>query len=191
MSRPRPVGSPYRFTDIDWNTVTDRQSHQDVLYVVLGYQFKSDFYDSAQLLKNVEAMFQRALDYYNEHDGSASQATLHFRGLGGGYGGHLFNAIARDIIASDIAVFDTSDLNANVMLEMGVALTWGTAVFPIREQSTPPPPSDVSGQMWAVYLDSAADFPDTDHQGRLGRMVEAALRAKRLRSSAPPWERGH
>jgi hypothetical protein len=185
MPRPRPVGSPYGFTDVDWDTVIDRKSRQDVLYVVLGYQFKSDYYDSAQLLKNVRDLFQRAVDYYNAHDGSAAQATLDFRGLGGGYGGHLFNAIARDIIASDIAVFDTSDQNSNVMLEMGVALTWGgTAVLPIREQSTPLPPSDISGQMWAVYLDSASNFPDTDHRGRVGRMVEAALRAKRLRSTA-------
>lgn len=56
---------------------------------------------------------------------------------------HLFNQIARDIIASDIAVFETSDLNSNVMIEMGVAPTWGTRVHPIRRHDAPPPPSDI------------------------------------------------
>jgi hypothetical protein len=47
------------------------------------------------------------------------------------YGEYLFNEIARDIISADIAVFDTSGLTPNVMLEMGVALTSGTRVPPI------------------------------------------------------------
>jgi hypothetical protein len=57
---------------------------------------------------------------------------LVFRALAAGYGEHLFNQIARDIIAADIAVFETSDLNPTVMLEMGVALTWGVRVLPIK-----------------------------------------------------------
>ena len=51
-------------------------------------------------------------------------------------------------LASDIAVVETSDLNSNVMIEMGVALTWGTRVPPIRRHDAPPPPSDISGQVW-------------------------------------------
>jgi len=42
--------------------------------------------------------------------------------LSAGYGRHLFNEIASDIISADIAVFEASDLNANVMIEIGVAL---------------------------------------------------------------------
>ena len=54
---------------------------------------------------------------------------LDFQSLAAGYGGHLFNKIARDIIGADIAVFETSNLNPNVMLEMGVALTWGDGSY--------------------------------------------------------------
>jgi predicted nucleotide-binding protein len=68
----------------------------------------------------------------------------------------LFNEIARDIISSDIAVFETSDLNPNVMLEMGVALTWDVRVLPIKKEGQPKPPSDISGQTYADYRDSAA-----------------------------------
>jgi len=108
MSRPRPIGSPYGFKAVDWDTVIDRKSRVNELFVVLGYQFKSVNYDGEQLLKNLETMFRRAMEYYNDVTSSV-KAQLDFRGLGAGYGGHLFNEIARDIIASDIAVFDTSD----------------------------------------------------------------------------------
>jgi hypothetical protein len=148
-----------------------------VLHVVFGFQFESEHYDTEQLQQNVRAMFQRALDYYVATPG-AIQARLEFRPLAAAYGEHLFNEIARDIISADIAVFDTSDLNPNVMLEFGVALTWGTRVLPIRKEGCPPLPSDVSGHTWAEYRDSAAVFVDPDHRNKLGRMVERAIRRK-------------
>jgi hypothetical protein len=143
---PAPVGSPFGFTDQDWESAAYRKSQTDVLYIVFGHQFKSDYYNTDQLQRNVRDMFQRALEYYNDTPG-ALKARLDFRPLGAGYGEHLFNEIARDIIAADIAVFDTSDLNPNVMLEMGVALTWGIRVLPIRNEGCPPPPSDISGKL--------------------------------------------
>src|SRR2546425_1188080 len=82
--------------------------------------------------------------------GALPGATL-FEPLAAGYGEHLFNEIARDVISADIAVFDTSDLNPNVMIEMGVALTWGVRVLLIKEKNCPKPPSDISGQTWADY----------------------------------------
>jgi hypothetical protein len=75
-----------------------------------------------------------------------------------GYGEHLFNKIAVDIISSDIAVFETSDYNPNVMIEMGVALTWGVRVLPIKKKGRPIPPSDISGQTWAKYTDDGSKF---------------------------------
>ncbi len=174
---PTPLGSPYGFTDEDWELIAARKGQPDTLVVVMGYQFVSSSYDSSELRANVEAMFQNAVVVYNQQPG-ALHATLEFRPLGAGYGEHLFNEIARDIISSDIAVFDTSDLNPNVMLEMGVALTWGVRVLPIKLSSTPKPPSDVSGQTWVDYEGSGKTFVDPDHQGRLVRMVERAMRKK-------------
>jgi len=83
-----------------------------------------------------------------------------------------------DIIGADIAVFETSDLNPNVMLEMGVALTWGVRVLPIKLEGRPKPPSDVSGQTWVDYRDNASLFVDPEHEHKLVRMIERAVRKK-------------
>ena len=64
------------------------------------------------------------------------------------------------------------------MLEMGVALTWGVRVLPIKRQDCPKPPSDISGQTWADYQNSADEFLDSDHHNKLMRMVERAARKK-------------
>ena len=78
--------------------------------------------------------------------------------LAAGYGEHLFNEIARNIIGSDIAVFEASNSNLNVMIELGVALTWGVRVLPIKLEGQPPPPSDISGQTWVDYINSGREF---------------------------------
>lgn len=174
---PTPIGSPYGFNDEDWEFIAQQKDHANQLTVVMGYQFASAHYDSALLRKNVLTMFNKAVDCYNALPGSLG-AVLEFRPLAAGYGEHLFNEIARDIIASDIAVFDTSDLNPNVMVELGVALTWGIRVLPIKLVSQPQPPSDMSGQTWANYEDSARIFVDPEHSEKLVRMVERAMRKK-------------
>jgi hypothetical protein len=118
-----------------------------------------------------------AVDRYNARS-LTSSIELDYHVLAAGYGEHLFNEIVRGIISADVAVFDTSDMNPNVMLEMGVALTWGVRVLPIKAEGRPKPPSDVSGQTWADYRNSGAEFVDPDHQSKLVRMIELALRKK-------------
>ena len=174
---PTPIGSPYGFHDEDWEVIAEHKARSNQLIVVMGYQFKSSFYDTALLQSNIGEGFKRAVDTYNSQPG-ALPAVLDFRPLAAGYGEHLFNEIARDIIASDIAVFETSDMNPNVMVELGVALTWGIRVLPIKLQSQPKPPSDISGQTWADYEDNAARFIDPDHESKLVRMVDRAMRKK-------------
>jgi hypothetical protein len=174
---PAPVGSPYGFQDEDWEIVSERKEAQDILYVVLGHQFASDHFVTDQLRMNVRQCFEQAVTEYNASP-RAIQAHLEFTALGAGYGEHLFNDIARDIISADVAIFDTSDLNPNVMLEMGVALTWGVRVLAIKKEGCPKPPSDVSGQTWADYRDSCATFVDPDHMRKLVRMVDRAVRKK-------------
>jgi len=174
---PSPVGSPFGFTDNDWDYVSERKSALDSLNVVLGYQFKSTYYDSALLASNVEAMFVTAVSAHNKLRG-ARQVALDFRPLAAGYGEHLFNEIARDIIAADIAVFEASDLNPNVMVGLGVALTWGIRVLPIKRVDRPAPPSDISGQTWADYQHDGEGFSAADHNDRLVRMIQRAVRKK-------------
>jgi DNA-binding MarR family transcriptional regulator len=174
---PTPVGSPYGFTDGDWEIVAERKSKVDELRVVVGCQFESKKYDTKTLKANLQATFQSAVNEYNKK-GNVVKVTLHFQPLEAGYGEHLFNEIAREIISADIAVFDTSDLNSNVMIEMGVALTWGIRVLPIKEESCPKPPSDISGQTWTDYRNSAAEFVDVNHMDKLIAMIERAARKK-------------
>lgn len=174
---PTPIGSPYGFGDEDWEIVAERKGAADRLNVVLGYQFESDYYNSDHLRRNLEQAFVEAVSAYDRLPG-AVPSTLHFRALSAGYGEHLFNEIARDIISADIAVFETSDLNPNVMLEIGVALTWGVRVLVVKSEGRPQPPSDVSGQTWADYRDSAREFVDPGHAEKLVRMVERAIRKK-------------
>jgi len=174
---PAPVGSPFGFIDEDWEAVAGRKINPHRLYTVLGHPFVSTSFDANELRANIDAMLQRAVEHYNaERRGPV--VVLDHRALNAGYGEHLFNEIARDIIGADIAVFETSDLNPNVMLEMGVALTWGVRVLPIKQEGRPRPPSDVSGQTWADYRDSGATFLDLDHDQKLVRMIERALRKK-------------
>jgi len=174
---PFPVGSPYGFEDEDWEIVFEKKGARDRLNVVFGYQFESEHYNSGDLVANTNRMFAEAVESYNRLP-AAVPATLDFVPLSAGYGGHLFNQIARDIISADIAVFDTSNLNPNVMLEIGVALTWGVRVLIIKEEKCLRPPSDVSGHTWADYRESGVRFVDPTHADKLMRMVERAVRKK-------------
>jgi len=172
----QPVGSPFGFTVADWEAVGLDHEDENRLIVVFGHQWESQYFDASRLRASIEAKFQGALTAALPR--IKREVVLDFRVLEGGYGSHLFNQIARDIIGSDIAVFETSDLNSNVMIELGVALTWGTRVHPIRRHDAPPPPSDISGQKWAVYRADGSAWDDADHDRGLTKMVEFACLRK-------------
>jgi DNA-binding MarR family transcriptional regulator len=174
---PQPIGSPFGFKDEDWEVVMRAREDRTRLLVVFGHQWESRYFMTSTLRDHVGRMFEAALSALKATH-HALTVSLDYRPLKGGYGEHLFNDIARDIISADIAVFDASDLNPNVMIEMGVALTWGLRVLPIRDQSAPKPPSDVSGQTWAAYSESGSVWEDPDHASKLVAMVERALRKK-------------
>ena len=174
-----PAGSPFGFTDEDWEVVLERKENRKKLFVVFGYKFESEHYDTSELVNNIHKMFEVTIGEYNENTDSP-KIDLIFKPLSAGYGQHLFNEIARDIISTDIAVFDASDLNPNVMIEIGVALTWGVRMLLIRENGSPTPPSDISGQTWAKYSNNGSEFLP-GHAERLLSMIEFAIRKKRRR----------
>lgn len=176
--KPTPAGSPYGLTDMDWSIILSRLKDVKNLYVVLGHQFDSSFFDTDKLRKNIEGMFSRSLEVYEQRNPELQRVKLKFKALRAEYGQHLFNAITKDIISADIAVFELSDLNPNVMIEIGVALTWGVATLIIRERSSPTPPSDISGHPWAAYDDNAAIF-DAEHSENLISLLELVLIKKR------------
>lgn len=177
-SRPfNPIGSPYGFTDQDWEEVSLKKEDEETLFVVLGMQFESDIYDRDTLVKNMRKHFEVAIEQYNVKNPN-HLIKLDFEPLGAGLGEHLFNEIARSIIGADIALFETSHLNANVMLEMGVALTWGVRVIPLKEKNHPKPPSDVSGQTWVDYEESGLLISDPKFHERLVKAIERVIAMK-------------
>ena len=177
-----PVGSPYGFTADDWEEVDIKKQNNSVLYVVFGFQFESKFYNSENLKRNIKNMFEKGVEKYKKTI-NALEIQLDFKFLEAGYGEHLFNRIACDIISSDIAIFDTSDKNPNVMIELGVALTWGIRVLQILDQkSYTKQPSDISGQTWAQYSKDGEIFLDAEHQKKLVNMIERVVRSKQNRS---------
>ncbi len=170
-----PIGSPYGFTDHDWEYIDSRNQEQGQLRVVFGYQFRSEHYDSDSLVENLRDEFGGAVEQYNSKPGH-DKLSLDFKELRAGLGKHVFNQIVRDIISSHIAIFETFDLNPNVMIEMGIALTWGVRVLPIRAEGTPQPPSDISGQTWAIYRNSGEMFCIPDFRNALMAMIARAMR---------------
>jgi hypothetical protein len=178
-----PVGSPYGFQDEEWEQVQRDQGDPQKLIVVFGHQWNSSNFNSAELQRNVQESIQRALAEVTEVLPGRPPIQLDFRVLKAGYGSHLFNEIAKDILGADIAIFDTSDMNPNVFLELGVALTWGRRILPIRERSTQPPPSDISGQTWATYSDSGKIWDDDEHHAKMVAMVKRAVEKKLVTTS--------
>lgn len=171
-----PIGSPFGFTENDWKEVGLKKEEKKTLFVVLGKQFKSKYYDSYLLDKNIKKHFMDTIELYNQRKNK--NITLSFKALSAGLGEHLFNDIARSIIESDIAVFETSDLNPNVMLELGVALTWGIRVIPVKSIGCKVPPSDVSGQTWVDYKDSGLEIGDRTFNIKLFEMIERVIDRK-------------
>lgn len=176
-----PIGSPYGFTDYDWATLALQKEEKDTLYVVLGMQFESEYYDTTKIRENIGKKFADIVDLYNKEN-KDNEIKLKFKPLMAGLGEHLFNEIARNIIGADIAIFETSNLNANVMIELGVALTWGVNVLPIRKKDSPKPPSDISGQTWIEYEESAEKMLDENFDEKLLKMVERNIGLKRQKN---------
>lgn len=174
---PLPAGSPFGFTDQDWEYVQTNRRGKNILYVVMGMQFESENYDTEELKQNIKVQFEKAIDNYNEKS-SLEKIVLDFKPLSAGYGEHLFNQIARDIISSDIAVFETSDSNPNVMIELGVALTWGIRVLPLLKNGCSTPPSDLSGLTWVKYRNNGSEFVSDSHDDEMVSMVERAFLKK-------------
>jgi hypothetical protein len=173
LKPPTPVGSPYGFTAYDWELVSSRKSDLSTLYVVLGTKFVSSYYDTVTLRQNILELLERGIKKYN--DVNNSEISLEYIILKAGLGEHLFNQIARDIISSDIAIFETSDLAPNVFLEIGVALTWGSRVFLVKHKDAPNPSSDISGHTYTEYSDNASDIIDETHVESVFRIVERAI----------------
>lgn len=169
-----PVGSPYGFTEDDWEYVELKRRQANIIYIIFGYQFESRYYDTSRLIQNIKSKIESINAKINNT--STQKIEVVFKSLSAGYGEHLFNSIAREIISADIAIFETSDGNPNVMIELGVALTWGIKVLPIRNKVSMKPPSDISGQTWVEYTESGTEFCDPEFDVKLEVLMNRIIR---------------
>jgi hypothetical protein len=62
---------------------------------------------------------------------------------------------------------------------MGVSLTWGTRVVPFKKVGSPIPPSDVSGQTYVEYNDSAKIIVDNQFENKLLVMIQRVISMKK------------
>nr|WP_319372832.1 hypothetical protein [uncultured Methanobacterium sp.] len=171
------LGSPYGFTEDDWESATLMKKDQNHLNVVFGLQYESNYYNTDQIIKVMKEHFGESIVNFNSKNDDM-QVELTFEKLTAGFGEHLFNNIARKIIGSDIAIFEVSDHNPNVMIELGVALTWGIRVLPLRNKDSPIIPSDISGHTWIGHENLGKNLEDTNFQEKLDLMVERTIRMK-------------
>lgn len=75
-------------------------------------------------------------------------------------------------------MFEASDLSPNVMIETGVALTWGVRMLPIRERHSPKLSSDIYGNTWAEYSNNGDVFTP-GHAEKLVSLIDFAIKKKR------------
>ncbi len=172
-----PVGSPYGFDEFDWEFVSLKMRDKNTIYISLGLQYESEYYETDGLMKNLEKHLNESVNRYNIKN-PGEEVKLQFSKLSGGFAEHLFNNIARQIIGSDIVFFEISDENPNVMIELGVALTWGIRFQPIRDQSSKPSISDIGGQYSAKYKNSGKIFLEELFEQRIDYMIERAIKKK-------------
>ena len=61
LKPPTPVGSPYGFTDNDWELVSSRKSDLSTLHMVLGTKYVSSYYDTMALRQNILELVQKGV----------------------------------------------------------------------------------------------------------------------------------
>jgi hypothetical protein len=148
-------------------------SRRRKLRVVIGLQYESMFYDTSQLITNIRKYLQKAIAMYGIRH-PESRIELRFEKLTGAYGEHILTNIMRSIGNSNIAIFEVSDLNPNVMLELGVALGRNVPPLLLREERSPPPPSDLEGFTWVAY-EKSGEIIDEEFPKKFMEMIERSI----------------
>lgn len=156
--------------------IAKRRQAKSKVFIVFGYQFESQYYDSSELRKNISARLSRLQNLFSDLDGL--DFSLEFRPLKGGLGKHVFEDILVDIASADIAIFEVSDQNPNVFLEMGVALSHGVPIIPLRHKDSKRIPSDISGLMWVMYDDNGQIILDENFDFDLQILISNAKKKK-------------
>ncbi len=123
--------------------------NRDPFTVFLGYQFKSNHYRSAILRDMVINATKEA-----SGDLRAQNVSLRYDPVDQRKGDHISCEICEKIQKSIICIFEVSDQNPNVMMELGMALGVGRKVLLLRHQNGKEIPSDLKGLNRIEYSDN-------------------------------------
>jgi hypothetical protein len=171
-----------RCGDVQANRIMERRNDPS-LRIVFGYQFSSDFYDTALLVSNLEAALARAARELNETREQAGEVpiTYHFKTLSASRSGSLFCDICMDIQSSDIAFFEVSNRNPNVMLEYGLAIGSNTILIPLRDEQSQVLPTHLQGIRWYSYRDNGMSLTEAPFVSSLRVILTSCFARKRDR----------
>ena len=145
--------------------------------VVLCCQFESPHYDLAQLMATV----QRAVDAADDQE---ARVDVQFKCLKDGEPGAEITKEIKDAIAgAGIVILEISDLNPNVLMELGAAWQADKPMILLREASVAeePLPFNISGLRWETYRHDRLNVLEAN----LTRMVADTLRTLDLDALAP------
>lgn len=166
----------FTFDDLALAKIAQRKQAKSRLYIVFGYQFKSEFYDSDVLKKSIDARISKLQNLLA--DTASFEISMEFRPLKAGLGMHIMEEIITDIASADIAIFEVSDKNPNVFLEMGVALSHGVAIIPLKHKNSDAIPSDISGLVWVTYEENGNTILDDNFDYDLQTLISRVLKKK-------------
>jgi hypothetical protein len=119
--------------------------------VFAGYQFKSNYFKRSKL---DEALSWAAQTVSNDFSTENYIIEVQYEPVDITPGSILINELKSLIISSDICVFEVSDLNQNVFIELGIALGNNKPTIMLRNTSVGEDnrlPSDLSGIVYHKY----------------------------------------
>lgn len=120
--------------------------------VFAGYQFKSEYFKRPELDDAIVFAADSAADSIPEND----EIELKYNPIDITPGKIIIEELKSLINGSDICIFEASDLNNNVFIELGLALAYEKPIIILVNSSVPNKiklPSDISGIVYVSYPD--------------------------------------
>lgn len=114
--------------------------------VFLAYQFSSDYYRGFDLLSSVRLGVESA-----NQEAKKSGLSVSFKQVSRNEGFHIWCEICEGIINSSVCIFEISDNNPNVYLELGLAIAHGKEIVLVRNRTSGDVPSDLAGIKYVSY----------------------------------------
>jgi hypothetical protein len=122
-------------------------SAQIIINLFIGYQIKSEFHSPKDFCRLSER-----LNSYLLKQNPSINAKVTFGEFP--VGTQLWQGVSKEISKSDLGIFDISENNRNVLIEVGFTLGQGKTVILLKQSATKkkyPLPSDISSYIYLPY----------------------------------------